>query len=78
MATSILGKDTMISHRIEVVSPLRLFKGLVIKKTITIIIILVEFDICSLLALTGKLCTCFMVIASLYKFSLMIVIKKWG
>ena len=78
MATSILGKDTMISHRIEVVSPLRLFKGLVIKKTVMIIIILVEFDICSLLALIGKLSTCFMVISSLYKFSLMIIIKKWG
>ena len=48
MATGILNRGTMISHRIEIVCPLRQSKGHVIMKYVIIIIPLMEFDICSL------------------------------
>ena len=48
VATVILNKDTMISHGIEIVSPLEWSKGHVIMKYVVVVIPLVEFDRCSL------------------------------
>ena len=48
VATSILNRGTMLSHKIEIVCPLGWFKGHVIMKYVAIVIPLVEFDICSL------------------------------
>ena len=48
LAIGILNKGTMISHRIEIVCPIRWSKGHVIMKSMATVIHLVEFDICSL------------------------------
>ena len=48
VATGIFNIGTMISHRIEMVCPLKWSKGHVIMKFVVTIIPLVEFDICFL------------------------------
>ena len=48
MEINILNKGTMISHGIEIECPIGWSKGHVIMKSMAIIILLVEFDICSL------------------------------
>ena len=48
VATGILNRDTMISHGIKSVSPLRWSKEHVIMKSVATIIPLLEFDKCSL------------------------------
>ena len=48
VTTSILNRDTMISHGIKIMYPLRWSEGHVIMKSVATLILLVEFDICSL------------------------------
>ena len=48
VAICILNRGTMISHGIETMCPLGWSKGHVIMKSVITIILLVEFDICSL------------------------------
>ena len=45
---SIINRDTMISHKIEIMCSFGWSKGHVIMKFVVIVISLVEFDICSL------------------------------
>ena len=47
VAIGILNKDSMISHGIEIMCPLRWSKRHVIMKSMVIVIPLVKFDICS-------------------------------